>query len=104
MSSEPVDVFALEAREAREIARREGRPLAETERVVAMVEASTAQEAIARTLENERLSSELATGARAPMIINLGPQHPSTHGVLRLIAELDGEIVRDIHPVIGYLH
>ena len=104
MSSEPIDVFALEAREAREIARREGRPLAETERVVAMVEASTAQEAIARTLENERLSSELATGARAPMIINLGPQHPSTHGVLRLIAELDGEIVRDIHPVIGYLH
>jgi NADH-quinone oxidoreductase subunit D len=104
MSSEPVDMFALEAREAREIARREGRPLAETERVVAMVEASTAQEAIARTLENERLSSELATGARAPMIINLGPQHPSTHGVLRLIAELDGEIVRDIHPVIGYLH
>ena len=104
MSSEPVDVFALEAREAQEIARREGRPLAETERVVAMVEASTAQEAIARTLENERLSSELATGARAPMIINLGPQHPSTHGVLRLIAELDGEIVRDIHPVIGYLH
>jgi NADH-quinone oxidoreductase subunit D len=104
MSSEPVDVFALEAREAREIARREGRPLAETERVVAMVEASTAQEAIARTLENERLSSELATGARAPMIINLGPQHPSTHGVLRLVTELDGEIVRDIHPVIGYLH
>jgi NADH-quinone oxidoreductase subunit D len=104
MSSEPVDVFAREAREAREIARREGRPLAETERVVAMVEASTAQEAIARTLENERLSSELATGARAPMIINLGPQHPSTHGVLRLVAELDGETVRDIHPVIGYLH
>ena len=38
------------------------------------------------------------------MIINLGPQHPSTHGVLRLVAELDGEVVRDIHPVIGYLH
>ncbi|MFN8120847.1 MAG: NADH dehydrogenase (quinone) subunit D [Thermoleophilia bacterium] len=38
------------------------------------------------------------------MIINLGPQHPSTHGVLRLVTELDGEIVRDIHPVIGYLH
>jgi NADH-quinone oxidoreductase subunit D len=104
MSSEPADVFALEAREAREVARREGRPLAETERVVAMVEASTPQEAIARTHENERLSSEMATGARAPMIINLGPQHPSTHGVLRLIAELDGEVVRDIHPVIGYLH
>ncbi len=104
MSSDHTDVFALEAREAREIARREGRPLAETERVVAMVEASTPQEAIARTHENERLANEMATGARAPMIINLGPQHPSTHGVLRLIAELDGEVVRDIHPVIGYLH
>ncbi len=65
---------------------------------------TTAQEALARTRENERLSTELASGARAPMIINLGPQHPSTHGVLRLVAELDGEVVRDIHPVIGYLH
>jgi len=105
MSTDPTDLFALEAREAREIERREGRPLAETERIVAMVEASTAQEAVARTHENERLSSELAgSGARTPMMINLGPQHPSTHGVLRLIAELDGEVVRDIHPVIGYLH
>ena len=104
MSTDNPDIFALEAREAREVARREGRPLAETERIVAMVEASTAKEAIARTQENERLSAETAAGARAPMIINLGPQHPSTHGVLRLIAELDGEIVRDIHPVIGYLH
>lgn len=38
------------------------------------------------------------------MIINMGPQHPSTHGVLRLILTLDGEIVRDCEPVIGYLH
>ena len=38
------------------------------------------------------------------MVINLGPQHPSTHGVLRLITELDGEVIRDLHPVIGYLH
>lgn len=38
------------------------------------------------------------------MIINMGPQHPSTHGVLRLILTLDGEIVRNCEPVIGYLH
>ncbi|HEY9487834.1 MAG TPA: NADH-quinone oxidoreductase subunit D [Chryseosolibacter sp.] len=38
------------------------------------------------------------------MIINLGPQHPSTHGVLRLEVLLDGEIVRDVVPHIGYLH
>jgi NADH-quinone oxidoreductase subunit D len=38
------------------------------------------------------------------MIINLGPQHPSTHGVLRLMLELDGETVLRSKPVIGYLH
>src|SRR3989440_83849 len=38
------------------------------------------------------------------MTINMGPQHPSTHGVLRLVLELEGEIVRDVRPVIGYLH
>lgn len=36
--------------------------------------------------------------------INIGLQHPSTHGVLRLITELDGETVKSVEPVIGYLH
>src|ERR1700733_5920138 len=38
------------------------------------------------------------------MELNLGPQHPSTHGVLRLKLKLDGEIVLSADPVIGYLH
>jgi NADH-quinone oxidoreductase subunit D len=38
------------------------------------------------------------------MIINMGPQHPSTHGVLRLMLELDGETVLRTKPVVGYLH
>ena len=38
------------------------------------------------------------------MTINFGPHHPATHGVLRLLATLEGEVVRDIRPVIGYLH
>lgn len=38
------------------------------------------------------------------MIVNMGPQHPSTHGVLRLQIEVEGEIVRRSKPVIGYLH
>lgn len=38
------------------------------------------------------------------MIINMGPQHPSTHGVLRLQLEVEGEIIRRSKPVIGYLH
>ena len=36
--------------------------------------------------------------------LNMGPQHPSTHGVLRLILELDGEIVVKVTPDLGYLH
>jgi NADH-quinone oxidoreductase subunit D len=38
------------------------------------------------------------------MTVNMGPQHPSTHGVLRLVLELDGEMVRAMSPTIGYLH
>ncbi|MCO6502148.1 MAG: NADH-quinone oxidoreductase subunit D [Acidimicrobiales bacterium] len=38
------------------------------------------------------------------MILNMGPQHPSTHGVLRLQVELEGEIIRRSKPIIGYLH
>jgi NADH-quinone oxidoreductase subunit D len=38
------------------------------------------------------------------MILNMGPQHPSTHGVLRLVLEIDGETVNKVYPDIGYLH
>lgn len=38
------------------------------------------------------------------MTLNMGPQHPSTHGVLRLVLELDGEVITKITPDIGYLH
>jgi NADH-quinone oxidoreductase subunit D len=38
------------------------------------------------------------------MLINMGPQHPSTHGVLRLVLRTDGEVVREVTPHIGYLH
>src|ERR1700744_2516023 len=38
------------------------------------------------------------------MIINMGPQHPSTHGVLRLVVEIDGETIVGLAPDIGYLH
>jgi len=38
------------------------------------------------------------------MILNMGPQHPSTHGVLRVVLKTDGEIIKSAQPVIGYLH
>ena len=38
------------------------------------------------------------------LTVNMGPQHPSTHGVLRLVLELEGEIVKNVTPIIGYLH
>ncbi len=78
-------------------------PRGETDRMIAEVEAFTPAEALARVREAESRDAE-RPGHREPMIVNLGPQHPSTHGVLRLITQLDGEIIRDIHPVIGYLH
>ena len=76
--------------------------------------------AVERVAMNERRAKQvIATGggdwaevtARAGaeghddiMVINMGPQHPSTHGVLRLVVELRGEEVVDLHPVVGYLH
>ncbi|MGE0353564.1 MAG: NADH dehydrogenase (quinone) subunit D [Gemmatimonadales bacterium] len=38
------------------------------------------------------------------MLVNIGPQHPATHGVLRLVVELEGEVVRRLVPHVGYLH
>jgi NADH-quinone oxidoreductase subunit C/D len=38
------------------------------------------------------------------IVVNMGPQHPSTHGVFRMVAVLDGETIKDIQPVLGYLH
>jgi NADH:ubiquinone oxidoreductase subunit D len=57
----------------------------------------------ARGATMERVAPQ-APGDSERMIINMGPQHPSTHGVLRLVLELDGETVVGVEPVIGYLH
>jgi len=44
------------------------------------------------------------TAIKKEMTVNVGPQHPSTHGVLRLVMTLEGEIIKETRPVIGYLH
>src|SRR3712207_5056868 len=38
------------------------------------------------------------------LTLNIGPHHPATHGVLRLLTTLEGEVVRDMKPIIGYVH
>src|SRR5919202_4297275 len=43
-------------------------------------------------------------GKKETMVLNMGPHHPSTHGVLRLVVELDGETVVNVAPDIGFLH
>ncbi len=52
----------------------------------------------------DSVTDALEGAAEERVIVNMGPQHPSTHGVLRLILELDGETVRDTRAGIGYLH
>ena len=54
-----------------------------------------------RHLADAQINVELDTG---DMILNLGPQHPATHGTLRLVVRLDGERVLAADPVIGYMH
>jgi NADH-quinone oxidoreductase subunit D len=56
------------------------------------VERTAAEEALDLDLEHEL------------MTINMGPHHPATHGVLRLLVSLQGEIVRDLKPIMGYVH
>ncbi len=61
------------------------------------------------TIEQEALKHfsevSVAVELQTPeMTLNIGPQHPSTHGVLRIVAKVDGERVSDVTPVIGYMH
>ena len=51
--------------------------------------------------ERER---EVYTLEEGEMLVNMGPQHPSTHGVMRIVVKVRGEIVVDVDPVLGYLH
>ena len=48
--------------------------------------------------------AEVYTLEEGEMLLNMGPQHPSTHGVMRLVVKLRGEVIVDIDPVLGYLH
>jgi NADH-quinone oxidoreductase subunit D len=47
---------------------------------------------------------EIATTEQGDLVINVGPQHPSTHGVLHLVITLDGETIKNVEPHLGYIH
>jgi NADH-quinone oxidoreductase subunit D len=55
-------------------------------------------------VELNRMDVDVETPEDESMILNLGPSHPSTHGVLRVMVEIDGETVLRSKPVVGYLH
>src|SRR5579859_305565 len=54
--------------------------------------------------ESITLTAEPAGESHELLTLNFGPHHPATHGVLRLLVTLQGEVVRDIKPIIGYVH
>ncbi|HEU4323525.1 MAG TPA: NADH dehydrogenase (quinone) subunit D [Roseiflexaceae bacterium] len=52
----------------------------------------------------QEITAPAQAGKTETMVLNMGPHHPSTHGVLRLVVELDGETVVNVAPDVGYLH
>ncbi len=58
-----------------------------------------------REMEASHELDHIAHGSEQELLtLNIGPHHPATHGVLRLLTTLEGEVVRDIKPIIGYVH
>jgi NADH-quinone oxidoreductase subunit D len=92
----PTDATARTYEGSQELAPRKGAGAAELMREVGSV--LRMSEADVAAMADEEPSEDQT------MILNMGPQHPSTHGVLRLMLELEGETVLRSKPVIGYLH
>ncbi|MBK9331558.1 MAG: NADH dehydrogenase (quinone) subunit D [Ignavibacteria bacterium] len=67
-------------------------------------EKKTKKSKILEALESEDLSIQFTDALDNEMVLNMGPQHPATHGVLRLLVSLDGETVKKCIPELGYLH
>ena len=96
MTSISTDATARTSEGPQELAPRKGGGAAELMREVGSVLRMSEAE-VAAMADEEPSEDET-------MILNMGPQHPSTHGVLRLMLELDGETVLRSKPVVGYLH
>ncbi len=68
------------------------------------VAARTEAEVIGTSPVERTAAGETLAPAQELMTINMGPHHPATHGVLRLLVSLEGEVVRDLKPIVGYVH
>ncbi len=68
------------------------------------VESSLSDDALELFVEGADWESVVDAVEDDTLTVNMGPQHPSTHGVLRLVLNLDGEVVTKLTPIIGYLH
>jgi NADH-quinone oxidoreductase subunit D len=68
------------------------------------VQSSEAQQKILLALENQDTTVTFDDPLESDMVLNMGPQHPATHGVLRLLIRLDGETIVSAIPELGYLH
>jgi NADH-quinone oxidoreductase subunit D len=65
---------------------------------------ATAKQKILRALENQDTNVQFDDPLEHDMVLNMGPQHPATHGVLRILIRLDGETIVSGVPDLGYLH
>jgi NADH-quinone oxidoreductase subunit D len=71
----------------------------------AMSEYRRREQSISLSAVQEQIAGVTGAEGRPELLtINFGPHHPATHGVLRLLVNLQGEVVRDIKPIIGYVH
>ena len=79
--------------------------MSSTEGPTATSEYRRREESITLSAVEEQVERATATeGPPELLTLNFGPHHPATHGVLRLLVNLQGEVVRDIKPIIGYVH
>jgi NADH-quinone oxidoreductase subunit D len=98
MSDDPIDLVSETDEGGQQLLPRAGTPPEELAREKGSVLR------VPEAMPGDPAHVDVETPDDETMIINFGPQHPSTHGVLRLMMELDGETVLRSKPVIGYLH
>ena len=104
MASATENIAASQAGDITAAGTNEGRQELQLRKDVSEKEVLRGSGAVLRMSESEVAALAGTQSEDQTMIINMGPQHPSTHGVLRLMLELNGETVLRCKPVIGYLH